>query len=1155
MLELKNIVKIYSSGDTEVTALGGVDLRFRKNEFVSILGPSGCGKTTMLNIIGGLDRYTDGDLVIRGRSTKEFKDRDWDSYRNHSIGFVFQSYNLIPHQTVLSNVELALTLSGVSKSERRKKATEALEKVGLGDQLNKKPNQMSGGQMQRVAIARALVNDPDILLADEPTGALDTHTSVQIMELIKEISKDKLVIMVTHNPELAEEYSSRIVKLSDGLVVSDSAPVSDEEVAAMNAEYTFKEDKEQNIDAKAAKKAKKEEKKRRKKEKTSMSFLTALSLSKNNLLTKKGRTALTSFAGSIGIIGIALILSLSNGIQLYIDQVQEDTLSTFPLTISHQTQDYESMMSALTKVEEDQASFTDPNKIYVDDSMGTMMSAMSSTVTNNIEAFDKYLNENYDDIKDSVLDVQRTYDFDLQIFTGDGKTQVNPTEIFKNMGSAFAGIGEMMESTGMSGSMGVMSEMINNQELLDQQYELVGENSRWPEEANEVVLVVGRNNQISKMTLYMLGVLDQSELEDIMTDLMTKGEYDADPIEPFEIDDFLGMKFQLLNTSQFFKAREDMNKEGNYYLYNGEKYPVWDDIRTSPLHNYDQESFVTENGTEIVISGIVRPREGATATSISGSLGYTKGLTDLILEWNTESEVIAQQKATPTHNVLSGIKYTRTEFTPETIHELIEKIDKATMEQVYAVMKEYLLADPTFMSLITAKDEETFLGALAFIMAGSPDNGVELIEDILTEANNSSPEKVKALFDFISLTTDPHIGITADNFMALYPSLDLEKHIMLSMMGLEVKGLMELAGEEAMGKIYASVGATDPQTFMGAFMMTTPEVKATVITEMLNAAKANDPKGTADLFAFLSTTAGKEITADNFLTLLPELDPMTQVMLSMAGLKYDGLMSLAGEKFMEKTYAKANAITPSLSITEDMVYMFMRRPEMTADNPLFITFEETLYNMAPGIDETYDSTLKLLGDAEKAKPASINFYAKSFEDKDAIKNFIAEYNDTRENKMDEIKYNDIVGALMDGVSIIINVISYVLIAFVSISLVVSSIMIGIITYISVLERTKEIGILRSIGASKKDISRVFNAETLIVGFAAGAVGIIFTLLINIPINAIVYSLTNVPGIKSVLPPVAAIILVAISMFLTFIAGLIPSKLASKKDPVEALRSE
>ncbi|MBO5883041.1 MAG: FtsX-like permease family protein [Clostridia bacterium] len=1007
---------------------------------------------------------------------------------------------------------------------------------------------MSGGQMQRVAIARALVNDPDILLADEPTGALDTHTSVQIMELIKEISKDKLVIMVTHNPELAEEYSSRIVRLSDGLVVSDSDPVSDEEAAAMNAEYISKKDEEQNIDSKAAKKAKKEEKKRRKKEKTSMSFMTALSLSTNNLMTKKGRTALTSFAGSIGIIGIALILSLSNGIQVYIDQVQEDTLSTFPLTISRQTQDYESMVSALTKVEEDQASFTDPNKIYVDDSMGTMMSAMSSTVTNDLEAFDKYLNENYDNIKDSVLDIQRTYDFDLQIFTGDGKTQVNPTTIFKSMGSAFAGIGEMMESTGMSGSMGVMSEMINNQELLDQQYELVGENSRWPEEANEVVLVVGRNNQISKMALYMLGVLDQGELEEIMTALMTTGEYNADPIEPFDIDDFLGMKFKLLNTSQFYKAREDMEKEGNYYLYDGVKYPVWDDIRNL---GYDQETFVTENGTEIVISGIVRPREGATATSISGSLGYTKGLTDLILEWNTESEVIAQQKATPTHNVLTGLKFDRTHYTPENIDELIAKIDRSTMEQFYAIATKMVLEDPAFKDMLNVNDETSFYTMFMFVPS---EVRLELLENILTAASASSPEKVKALFDFVSLTTNPHIDITAENFITLYPSLDLYKHVMLSLNGLDVKGLMELAGEEAMGKIFASVGATDAQTFMGAFMMAKPEAKE-AITEMLNAAKANDPKGTADLFAFLSTTAGKEITADNFLTLLPTLDPTTQVMLSLAGYKVDGLMSIAGKEAMALVHSKLNALIPSLTVTDEIFLAYMSSGNMTVDNPLFIQLEEALYNMAPQIDETYDSTLKLLGDAEKAKPASINFYAKSFEDKDAIKDFIAEYNDTRENKMEEIKYNDIVGALMDGVSIIINVISYVLIAFVSISLVVSSIMIGIITYISVLERTKEIGILRSIGASKKDISRVFNAETLIVGFAAGAVGIIFTLLINIPINAIIYSLTNIPGVKSVLPPVAAIILVAISMFLTFVAGLIPSKLASKKDPVEALRSE
>jgi putative ABC transport system permease protein len=478
MLELRNIVKQYLSGENTVNALNGVSLRFRESEFVSILGKSGCGKTTMLNIIGGLDRYTSGDLIINGKSTKEYKDGDWDVYRNRSIGFVFQSYNLIPHQTVLANVELALTLSGVSKAERRERAKAALEMVGLGDQLKKKPSQMSGGQMQRVAIARALVNDPDILLADEPTGALDSHTSVQIMEILAEVAKKKLVIMVTHNPDLAEEYSTRIVRLSDGEVISDSAP------------YAEADDEQNAEEIKPIPK-----KKQPKIKKKPLTLKTALSLSLNNLMTKKARTVLTSFAGSIGIIGIALILALSNGIQLYINRVQEDTLSTYPLTISAVTQDYSAMLSAMTEVSEEMEGEIDPNKIYIDDSLGTMMSAMSATKENDLVSFKKHLDEHYDKIKDSVSDIQYTYDFDLQIFTEDGKVQVSPTEIFDNMGPSFSGISEMMESMG---GFGVMSEMINNQDLLDQQYELVGENSHWPTSANEVVLVVNSNNQIAR---------------------------------------------------------------------------------------------------------------------------------------------------------------------------------------------------------------------------------------------------------------------------------------------------------------------------------------------------------------------------------------------------------------------------------------------------------------------------------------------------------------------------------------------------------------------------------------------------------------------------------------------------------------------------------
>ncbi|MBQ4111801.1 MAG: ABC transporter ATP-binding protein, partial [Clostridia bacterium] len=595
MLQLKNIKKTYDVADQPVVALDGVSIDFRENEFVSILGPSGCGKTTLLNIVGGLDRYSDGDLLINGKSTEDFKDRDWDTYRNHSVGFVFQSYNLIPHQTVLANVELALTLSGISKAERRRRATEALVKVGLGDQIKKKPNQMSGGQMQRVAIARAIVNDPDILLADEPTGALDTATSVQIMEILKEIAKDKLVIMVTHNPELAEQYSTRIVKLRDGRVIDDSmpfeAPTSREEVVRKTE----------------VKKGKK----------TSMSFWTAFTLSLNNLMTKKGRTFMTSFAGSIGIIGIALILALSNGINLYIAAVQEDTLSTFPLTINRVTQDYASMLQAMTSTNTDTDEQRDDNLIYVDDSMGTMMSAMSATVENNLEAFMKHLEAHEKELDPYVTDIQCTYDYALQVFNmvtttdEDGNTITEAREIgmdvvFDHMGSAFSGMSELMEMGSSMGGMGinVFTEMIDSPKLLDQQYDVVA--GAWPTAYNEVVLVIGSNNQISKMTLYMLGMLDPNLIEDELADLM-EGKYEAGEIEPFTFEEMLGTKFMLLTTADFY------TESGRTYPTDKGDLPIWTDIRES--FDYDRTKFVTENGVELKVAGIVRPKDGATATS------------------------------------------------------------------------------------------------------------------------------------------------------------------------------------------------------------------------------------------------------------------------------------------------------------------------------------------------------------------------------------------------------------------------------------------------------------------------------------------------------------------------------------------------------------
>ncbi len=1029
MLELNNIVKTYRTSDNEVHALNGVSLQFRENEFVSVLGASGCGKTTLLNIIGGLDRYTSGDLIINGISTKQFKDSNWDSYRNHSIGFVFQSYNLIPHQTVLSNVELALTLSGVSKSERRARAIEALTKVGLGDQLHKKPNQMSGGQMQRVAIARALVNNPDILLADEPTGALDTQTSVQIMELLKEVAKDKLVIMVTHNPELAEEYSTRIVRLRDGSVIDDSNPfVMEESLHATAAEVSV------------TALPKKKKKKNKKADKTSMSFLTALSLSKNNLLTKKGRTILTSFAGSIGIIGIALILSLSNGIQLFIDQVQEDTLSTYPLTISATDTDYSAMLSAMTQVS-NQTENTDPNKIYVDDSLGTMMSAMSATVENDLKSFKVYLDENYQKISDSVSDVQYTYDFDLQVFTADGKTQVNPTAIFDNMGDMFSGIGDMMETVG---GMGIMSEMINNQELLDQQYELVGEGSHWPTNANEVVLVVGKNNQISKMTLYMLGVLDQSELEDIMKALMTNGEYDTTPMEPYDLNDFLGMEFLLLNTADFY----EINPTQEPYTVDGKEYPVWRDVRKGA---FDQESFVKENGTKLVISGIVRPKEGATATSISGALGYTKALTDQILSQNTVEEIILQQKATPNVNVLNGETFERTKYTKANIGDLIKRIGSESMSQFYSYMTMMIRDNEEYSSLLNV-NKDTFI-MFATTMDDAKEK--ELVKEMLVQAKLMDPMDVAL----------PMLFQTLKNLPSAMP---------------ESGGLSSVTFD-----------------------------------------------------------------ADNIPDLLPLMSDMQVSAL------FQGLQTMCGESFMNTKYAEMNETLKDWQINEKSFSFLL---QYMVDDNMFNTMEEALYSYVPNKDDTYLSNLKKFGDAEVASPASINFYAKDFNAKENIENFIKEYNDGVEEAK-KLEYTDIIGVMMSSISTIINVISYVLIAFVSVSLVVSSIMIGIITYISVLERTKEIGILRAIGASKRDISRVFNAETLIVGFAAGAIGVIFTVLFCLPINAIIHVLSGMNNINAVLPWAAALILVAISMFLTFIAGLIPSRLASKKDPVEALRSE
>ena len=895
MLELNDIKKDYVSGSTTVSALKGINLRFRDCEFVSILGQSGCGKTTMLNIIGGLDKYTSGDLKINGVSTKNYKDRDWDFYRNNSIGFVFQSYNLIPHQTVLSNVELALTLSGVSKAERKKRAIEALEKVGLGEQIHKKPNQMSGGQMQRVAIARALVNNPDILLADEPTGALDTETSIQIMELLKEISKDRLIIMVTHNPELAKNYSTRIVRLLDGVITDDSDP------------YTL-EDMEADIKAKEAAKVKASEKKNKKsgkKQKTSMSFFTALSLSFNNLMTKKTRTILTAFAGSIGIIGIAMILSISNGIQLYIDRVQRDTLSSYPITLQAESIDISSMVTSMTG-NSDSAEHEDKTKIYSNDIMGDMINTMVKEVkSNNLSEFKKYIENGGSDIKSYVSDIQYSYDVPLNIYmkdTSNGVEQLNPSTMFDSI----YGEGATSTSYAMSSGMGmgmfsnssVWNQLLGNQQVLDEQYDVLA--GHWPENYNEVVLVVDKNNEVDDYTLYSLGLKDPEEVRTLFKKMMVGESYETEKDISYTFDEILDTEFKLVMPTDMYKYNDVTG--------------TWDDYSKDDKYMTN----VVNNGTDIKVCGIIRPNDDAVSTSISSGIGYTAKLTEYIIEEVKNSEIAKAQLADTSVDVFTGVPF---------------------------------------------------------------DN-------------------------------DRNTEITMD-----------------------------------------------------------------------------------DVNAYMAT-------------LSPEESAQMQAMTS--GMSDDQILQLFSASLKART-----------------------------------------------TDATLDSNKSKLGITDLDTPSQIDIYATDFDSKEKVQDIIKDYNKLQQDDGKEenvINYTDYVGIMMSSVSTIINAISYVLIAFVAISLIVSSIMIGIITYISVLERTKEIGVLRSIGASKKDVSRIFNAETLIEGFVSGALGIVVTLLLCIPANALIKHLTDISNVAQ-LPVAGGVILIIISMFLTFIAGLIPAKLAAKKDPVVALRSE
>ena len=1008
MLELRNIKKDYPMGATVVHALKGVSIQFRRSEFVSILGPSGCGKTTLLNIIGGLDQYTDGDLIINGRSTKSFQDRDWDSYRNHSVGFVFQSYNLIPHQTVLRNVELALTLSGVSRSQRRDRAVEALEKVGLGNQLFKRPSEMSGGQMQRVAIARAIVNNPDIILADEPTGALDTETSVQVMELLKEISKDRLIVMVTHNPPLAEKYSSRIIRVLDGNLISDSNPLTPAEL-----------EQERAIDN-----AELEANKGKKIRKPSMSFATSFGLSLKNLFTKKGRTTLTAFAGSIGIIGIALILSVSRGMTDYIDVTQENALSSYPLSIQATNIDLTSLIQTFMNLNTETGDH-DKDAVYERPAVQELVSAINNldVAQNDLKSFKTYLEGQLADpesaLSGALSGIQYSYNISPQIYTKNADGEIihsDTTEMMQQLLISMMGTGAADASwmTGSSGTtsgstsatdMTSMSSMMGGgmmtlwqellpgkdgaavNDLLTRQYDLIY--GSWPSSYDQVVLVVDENNELDDMTLYALGLISQDEMMDI-----ADGSDDASRKDQWSYEEICNTDFRLILPSSCYTYDENTG--------------LYTDLRDTDAGL----KYLYDNGLKLHVTGIIRQNPDVETTMISGKICYTSGLIDYIVDQANQSEAVQAQKASPDRDVLTGLPFasradslTKAEKEQE-MRAYIDGLDQAGKAQVY-------------VQIMSLPDEDMISQQVDQMLADmNRDDMVSTLSQVLTQQMSVSQDQI-------------------DSYLADMSEEDLKS------------------------------------TF----------------SQMLTAQ--------------METQYAQQVTQQ--LAMLPDSQKVSALELAMDGYTPDQWAEYY-DKIMEFS------------------------------------------------DATYEDNLTALGCIDLDSPSAINLYSASFDSKDTVEAVIADYNATVD-ELHQISYTDYVGLMMSAVTSIINAITYVLIAFVAISLIVSSIMIGVITLISVQERTREIGILRAIGASKRDVSVMFNAETVIIGFASGLLGVLVTYLLCIPINMVMHAVTKIQTLNAVLPLPAAIILIAISVFLTLISGLIPSRSAAKKDPVVALRSE
>ena len=1086
MLQIQNIRKQYKTGDLIQVALDGVSLTLRDNEFVAILGPSGSGKTTLLNVIGGLDRYDSGDLIINGISTKKYSDRDWDSYRNHTIGFVFQSYNLIPHQTVLANVELALTISGISRGERRKRAIKALEDVGLGNQIHKKPNQMSGGQMQRVAIARALVNNPRILLADEPTGALDSETSVQIMDLLQEVAKDRLVVMVTHNPELAEAYANRIVRVKDGRIIGDTNPYVQEETGLQSPP------KHKNMG------------------RSSMSFLTALSLSFNNLWTKKARTILTSFAGSIGIIGIALILSLSTGFQAYIDQIQEDTLSNYPLTIQSETAD---MTAALAAYGSAMAEAEEAGEgIVVEQPMISQMFAQIGS--NDLGSFKTYLEENYDQVAHTINAVQYDYNVKPLIFssdTSDGVLQVNPGTLF----------GAITGSSAMSSYMDtdIFQEMVDNIEMLDSQYDVL--RGRWPENYDELVVVLSDASQISDYMAYTLGLKDPTALNTMIQQFMRGEEPDSTALEDpmqWTYDDLMALTFRLVPAA-------------SQYRYN-EEYKVWEDMSD----NEDYMRGLVQNGEELRVVGIVCPKEGVTTSTLSTGIAYTSDQTRHVIETASQTKIVAMQQQDPEIDVFTGKAFSEDSGEFELSFEDMITVDEEMISSAFGMN----VSTDAIMSMLEGYIKE-ILASVQTDTVPAQNDFLDTLSSLATDMLNSfiasnADESGGATLYLANAETIVENYMASDSADALIQSLANEYQVSKSSLSGVYESLLlglvtdYISTEMTVTTVVPSeeeetpAETTEPQEEGSGF-------DASVLSAVITSA---DVPSAVEKYTSSTVVTG---TAAVMATQMMQTTLQTMVQQKLSGFG-NRVMNYIGSSIYVDEEKIANAF--QFNMTEEDLMRLM--------NAMSGTEQES----------SASANLASLGYADLDQPTMISIYMIDFAGKEEFISFLDAYNDQMEaeGKEDQvISYTDLTGIMMSSMRTIIDSVSYVLIAFVAVSLVVSSIMIGIITLISVQERTKEIGILRAIGASKRNISQVFNAETFIIGLCSGAIGVGLTLILNVPINYIIHDLTGNMAINAQLPVVGGTVLVILSMALTLIGGLIPSRQAAKKDPVIALRSE